>query len=230
MKEKQKDPNEVFEYELINSFAALPHFYCSYSLSGSASCFPLQPPPSASWRIAFFFQTDQRVVTPQTFFFSHPAGLKKKKKLLDCLCLTASLIPTKEEEEEKEEISSSVGSTDLQQVNDPLVKITAVEGRTTVAGSAENCGVTDEPTVATVTTRRGRQLLASRWWLLLTQGGENKVELCVYVVYAKRWRVGWGGNKKKISLGGGWKESEKNQHSIFMHFPRLLGYSLVSFP
>lgn len=51
----------------------------------------------------FFSQTDQRVVTPQTFFFRSSCWVKKKKNLLDCLCLTASLIPTKEEEDEKEE-------------------------------------------------------------------------------------------------------------------------------
>lgn len=92
------------------------------------------PPPTStptSWRDAFFFpERSKSCHSTDFFFFPLPAGLKKRKNLLDCLCLTASLIPTKEEEEEKKgkDISFTVGKTDLRQVKDPLVKIMAVEG------------------------------------------------------------------------------------------------------
>lgn len=142
MKEKKKHPNEIFEYDFINSSAALPHFYCSYSLSGIASCSP--PPTSTLGELAhrFFFFFSPKEIKELSLcrrFFSPSRWVeKKRKKRLHCLCLTASLIPTKEEEEEKggekKEIPSTVGTTDLQQVNDPLVKIAALEGSARGAG------------------------------------------------------------------------------------------------
>lgn len=83
MKEKKKHPNEVFEYDLINSSAALPHFYCSYSLSGSASCYP--PPTSTLGELAhrFFFFFSPREIKELSLcrrFFSPSRWVEKKRK------------------------------------------------------------------------------------------------------------------------------------------------------
>lgn len=145
MKEKQKHPNEVFEYEFINSSAALPHFHCSYSLSGSASCLPpsnLHPRRAGALLFfLFFFRARSKSCHSADVFFSPlPAGLKKKGKTTWLSVSDSFIDPHKGRggrKRRKTEISYSVGTTDLQQVNDPLVKIYGC-GRvgTTVAGNA----------------------------------------------------------------------------------------------
>lgn len=101
-------------YKFINSSAALPHFYCSYSLSGGAFLIPpsnLHPHELA--HCFFFFPERSKSCHSTDFFFCFPLGLKKKRKPTWLSVSDSFIDPYKRRggrKRRKNEISSTAGT------------------------------------------------------------------------------------------------------------------------